>query len=94
MAGYPRVALKRAAAKALACPVQTALDAQLSTILWCTGHATIGKFVQQHGKRLTTAFIVGHTGLPAAAAATARGGTRQGTELHRDCPRSDAENKI
>lgn len=36
MAGYPRVALKRAAAKALAWPVQTALDAQLSTVL-CTG---------------------------------------------------------
>lgn len=40
--------------------------------------------MQQHGKRLTTATasIVGHTGLPAAAApAAARGGTRQGREL-------------
>lgn len=47
--------------------------------------------MQQHGKRLTTAtaFIVGHTGLPAAtaAAAAARGGTRQGKELLRLSPK-------
>lgn len=46
--------------------------------------------MQQHGKRLTTAtaFIVGHTGLPAAtAAAAARGGTRQGRELLRLSPK-------